>query len=84
MAAQKGGREINIFVMTLESSTIPKRDPRAVKVELKAKTEHFRKIENIRYTHTGFIIISTKDIECALNISRLSSFLGIEGSTRII
>lgn len=41
MAAQNGGKKFNIFVMSSVSSTIPKRDLRAVQAEFIAKTEHF-------------------------------------------
>lgn len=48
------------------------------------KTEHLENIGNIRYTRMGSLIISTKEVEYAVDMSRIVTFLGIEVPTRVI
>lgn len=84
MAANNGGKDFNIFISSLESKSIPKRSPRDVQSEILAKIEHSKKIDNVRFTRTGSVIFSTKDVTCAVDISRISTFLGVNVTSRVI
>ena len=48
------------------------------------KISHFNKISNIRYTRSGSLIIHTTDATCAIEACRISTFMGVPESTRIV
>lgn len=70
--------------MNTETSSIPKKDTRVAQDEHKEKYWTLINIANVRYTHMGTIIISTKDWMCMINASRMFFFFGIRMTIRII
>lgn len=78
LSAQNGGSEFNIFIKSSETKQIPRKDSRAVHAVLKSTTGHFKYINNVRYTRTGTVIVSTHDLMCTLDIPNISSLLGVK------
>lgn len=84
MRADSEGRNFNISLKSSEANTIPKCNPREEQAEIKSKIENASKIDSVRFTRTGSVIFSTKDVTCAINISELTTFLGVNVTPKII
>lgn len=84
MAADNGGRDFNIFLRGTQSVAISKHNPRDVHAEITSKIEYSMKIDNVRFAQTASVIFSTKCVLCAINICKVSSFVGVQVSSRII
>lgn len=84
LASSNGGNNFNVFISSTASNTLPKRDPRSTQAELQRQATNADKIDNVRYTRSGSIIVSTKDVMCATSICNISEFLGVTTSTRVI
>lgn len=60
------------LVWSRNHSPIP---PRVIQSELKEKIIHLYDIDNVRFTSAGSIIISTKIVECAIDVCFFSEFM---------
>lgn len=58
--------------------------PRVIQSELKEKIVHSDKIDNVRVARAGSIIISTKNVESAIDVCSISEFLGISITKRFL
>lgn len=67
MATENGSRNVNIFLSSLESKSLPNHEPRVIQTELKEKIIHLDDIDNVTFTRAGNIIISIKVVECAID-----------------
>lgn len=84
LAAENNSKNYTIFLQSESTEVIPKRNPRAIQIEIKSKIKNSSKIDNVRFTRTGSMIFFTKDVECAIDICKVSSFLGVSVKSRII
>lgn len=85
MAAENGGQAFNIFLTSSEIRAIsPNRDPRVIQAEIRTKIEHFKNIDNVRFTRTCTVIIITKDVLCAIDACKIATVLGVQVTFRII
>lgn len=57
-AANNGGNILNSFLTSNSSAVVPKRDLRSLQTQILSKIEHFKSVDNVRYTCTGSIILS--------------------------
>lgn len=71
----------NIFLSSLESPTVT---PRVIQAELREKIIHSDDNVNITFTRAGSIIVSTKVIECAIDVSSISEFLSVPIANRMV
>ena len=83
-AFSNGGNNFNLFIKSNESRSIPKADPRKIKKEIMEKVSQFAKIDNLRYNRNGSILLSTRDVECAIQISQVSTLMGVSTKCSVI
>ena len=74
-AFSNGGNNFNRFIKSNESKSKPKTDPRKIK-KIMEKVSQFAKIDNLRYNQNGSILLSTRDVECAIQIRKVSKLMG--------
>ena len=48
------------------------------------KVSQFAKIGNLRYDRNGSILLSTRDVECAIQISQVSKLMGASTKSGVI
>lgn len=83
-ASDNGANNFNIFLKSTETKSIPKTDPRRFKREIIEKVSNSKKIDNLRYTRNGSILLSTRDVACAVEICKISELLGVSTTHRVI
>ena len=71
MATLNGANNYTIFPTSKESGALPRKNPNAVKMEIKDKISRENAITNLRYTRSGTILFCTQDVECAIEICQL-------------
>lgn len=84
IAAANGAKTFNIFINSSTTKTLPCKDPRVIQQELKAKIKPAHLINNLRVTRHGQVLISTCDVQCAIEACGISDFLGLPVFTRVI
>lgn len=91
MAAENARRAFNILLTSTESGVISKRDLGLLKQKLsflqnnnQTKIYHFKNTDNVRFVRVGNVIISMKVVLSAIEAHKISTFLKIEVSSRIV
>ena len=84
MAALNGANNFAIFLFSKESGALPRKNPYAVKMEIKDKISRENAITNLRYTRLGTMLFFTQDVDCAIEISQLTNFLGVQVHSKVL
>lgn len=81
-AGAAGVKEFSLFIEPKHSNSIPKK-PLALKKELETLIEKHQSIEKCIHTRQGKLIIKTKCMESARQISRINTLLGVPVTAKV-
>lgn len=75
-AGEAGAKNFTIYLEPMKSNSIPKK-PHALKKELEGLVENHSSIESCIHARNGNLVIKTKCVDSAIQISRITTLMGV-------